>query len=228
MVDTGGAISIASRHLLSNINPSCQMVTVSGLKPPYTHQGELHFKDEVRLLIVILCYAQHGPVLGHKDFVLIANSTVVGMECDINYHAKASGSVGAFPLKRTSSEPYNYFDSIKKIQTSPKRAESQTPTSQQHTNATGESCACQPRFAPQLQEVDFLRITGRKLRKPPKGRSNPKKDRQKLKGTKFTCFMSETQLQQLLQRTSSNGENEEAMDMTVKNGVKMSMFANGL
>ncbi len=232
MVDTGGAVSIASRHLLSNIkpakkrgNPSCQMVTVNGLTPPYTHQGELHFKDEAGLPIATLCYAQHGPVLEHKNFVWISNSTVVAIECDINYHAKASDSVGAVPLKRTSSEPYHYSDSIKKIQVKPNhQAESQTPTDQQHTNATGESCTCLPRLAPQLQEVDFLRITGRKLRKPPKGRSNPKKDRQKLKGTKFTCFASEIQLQQLLQRTSSNGEDEEAMDMTVKDGVKMSKF----
>jgi hypothetical protein len=36
--------------------------------------------------------------------------------------------------------------------------------------------------------------------------------------------MSEIQLQQLLQRTSSNGDDEEAMDMTVKDGVKMSKF----
>jgi hypothetical protein len=136
MVDTGGAVSIASRHLLSNIklakkrgNPSCLMVTVNGLTLPYTHQGELHFTDEAGLPIsVILCYAQHGPVLGHKDFVLISNSTVVAMECDINYHAKASGSVGAVPLKRTSSEPYHYSDPIKKIQAKPKPAESQTPT----------------------------------------------------------------------------------------------------
>ncbi len=147
MVDTGGAVSIASRHLLSNIkpakkrgNPSCQMVTVNGLTPPYTHQGELHFTDEAGLPIVILCYAQHGPVLGHKDFVLIANSTVVAMKCDINYHAKASVSVGAVPLKRTSSEPYHYSDSIKRIQTKPKLAESQAPIDQQHTNATGECC----------------------------------------------------------------------------------------
>ena len=161
MVDTGGAVSIASRHLLSNIqpakkrgNPSCQMVTVNGLTPPYTHQGELHFTDESGLPIVILCYALHGPVLGHKDFVLIANSTVVAMECDINYHAKASGSVGAVPLKRTSSEPYHYSDSIKRVQPKRKRAEPQTAIDQQHTNAIGESCTCLPRLAPQLQEVD--------------------------------------------------------------------------
>jgi hypothetical protein len=147
--------------------------------PLHSSRGaQLHFTDEAGLPIVILGYAQHGPVLGHKDFVLIANSTVVAMECDVNYHAKASGSVGAVPLKRTSSEPYHYSDSTKKIQTNPKRAESQTPTDQQHTNATCESCnTCQPRFAPQLKEVDFLRIIGRKLRKPPEGRATQPKER---------------------------------------------------
>ncbi len=46
MVDTGGAVSIASQYLLSNIqpakergNPQCRMVTVNGLTDPYTHQG---------------------------------------------------------------------------------------------------------------------------------------------------------------------------------------------
>jgi hypothetical protein len=94
---------------------------------------------------------------------------------------------------------------------------------QQHASTVSDRCACQPRFAPKLHEVDFLRITGKRLRKPPRGRSNPKKDRQKLKATKFTCFMSESQLQQLLQRTSSNGDDEEAMDITIiMDGVKMS------
>ena len=79
---------------------------------------------------------------------------------------------------------------------------------QQHTNATGESCTCLPRLAPQLHEVGFLRITGRRLRKPTEGRRNPKKDIQKLKGTKFTCFMSEIQLQQLL-RMQHLGQNKE-------------------
>jgi hypothetical protein len=38
-------------------------------------------------------------------------------------------------------------------------------------------CACQPRLAEQLHEVDFLRITGRRMRKSRKGRNNPKKDK---------------------------------------------------
>jgi hypothetical protein len=72
------------------------------------------------------------------------------------------------------------------------------------------------RFTPSLSEVDFLRITGRRLRNPPKGRCNPKKDR--------PCLMSEIQLQQLLQRTSTSNEKEGDMDMTVKDGVRMSKF----
>ena len=154
MVDTGGAVSIASRHLLSNIeparkrgNPSCKMVTVNGLTPAYTHQGELHFVDDAGLPIVILCYAQHGPVLGHKDFVLIANSTIVAMECDINHHAKASGSIGAVPLKRTSSEPYHYADSISKDHTKPDAVQTSATTAPLHAS-TPDRCACRPRFAP--------------------------------------------------------------------------------
>jgi hypothetical protein len=68
MVDTGGAVSIASRHLLSNIkpakkrgNPSCQMVTVNGLTPPYSHQGELHFTDEAGLPILLHLYQLDPP-----------------------------------------------------------------------------------------------------------------------------------------------------------------------
>jgi hypothetical protein len=168
MVDTGGAVSIASRHLLSNIqparkrdNPSCKMMTVNGLTPAYTHQGELHFVDDAGLTIVILCYAQHGPVLGHKDFVLIANSTIVAMECDINHHAKASGSIlGAVPLNRTSSEPYHYADSISKVHTNPDTVQTPATTAPLHASTTPDRCVCLPRFAPKLHEVDFLRITG--------------------------------------------------------------------
>ncbi len=89
MTDTGGAVNIASRHLLTNILPAkkrgnthCQMVTVNGLTSPYNKQGELQFQDEAGVPVVLLCYAQIGPVLAHKDFVLICNSTIVDMECD--------------------------------------------------------------------------------------------------------------------------------------------------
>ena len=97
MIDTGGAVNIASRHLLTNIlsakkrgNPHCRLVTVNGLTSPYNEQGELHLVDEAGLPVVILCYAQTGPVLGHKDFALISMSTLVDMKCDINHHAESS------------------------------------------------------------------------------------------------------------------------------------------
>ena len=62
-------------------------------------------------------------------------------------------------------------------------------------------CACQPRLAEQLIEVDFLRITGRRMRKSRKNKNNPKKDKNRLKVSRYTCFMSEVQLQGLLDRT---------------------------
>jgi hypothetical protein len=117
---------------------------------------------------------------------------------------------GAVPLKRTSSEPYHYSYSANKIQTNPKRAEFRTPTDQQHTNATGESCTCQPRFAPQLQEIDFLRTTGKKLRSWISDRSWISAETKRNKVYLFHV------------RTSSNYEDDEAMDMTIKDGVKMS------
>ena len=62
-------------------------------------------------------------------------------------------------------------------------------------------CACQPRLAEQLHKVDFLRITGRRMRKSRINRNNPKKDKNRLKVSRYTCFMSEVQLQGLLDRT---------------------------
>jgi hypothetical protein len=201
------------------------MVTVNGLTDPYTHQGELHFSDEAGHPIVILCYAQKCPVLGHKDFVIMSNSSIVSiMRCDIQYHAESSGTIGAAPLRRLSTEPYHYTDTIDKNPKSGSAA-SKNPVTRELINATHESgCKCQPIFTPLLSDVDFLRMTGRRIRKSPKGRCNPKKDRQKLKVTRFPCLMSEIKLQQLLQRTSSSNEKEGDMDMTVKDGVRMSKF----
>jgi hypothetical protein len=49
LMDTGGSRNLASRHLLKDIrltqsygNEPIRMVTVNGLSPDYTHQGELH------------------------------------------------------------------------------------------------------------------------------------------------------------------------------------------
>ena len=189
MTDTGGAVNIASRHLLTNIlpakrrgNPHCRLVTVNGLTPPYNEQGELHLTDEAGVPVVILCYAQIGSVLGHKDFVLFCNSTIVDMECDINYHAKSSKLVGAVKLRRTTSEPYHYSDSHTKTSAVKPKAKTLASVLEQQTQpTTNEGCNCQPRLAPQLTEVEFLRITGRKLRKPLKAVSTPRRIAQELK-----------------------------------------------
>jgi hypothetical protein len=76
----------------------------------------------------------------------------------------------------------------------------------------------------QLTEVEVLRITGRRLRKPPIGRRNPKKDKQRLKMFRQVCFMSELQLQILLDRTKPIDGEDEGMDMTSVNGERISKY----
>lgn len=72
LIDTGGSKNLASRHLLTNIklaksygNEPIRMVTVSGISPDYSHQGELHTTDENGNPLVILCYVQEKPIMGH-------------------------------------------------------------------------------------------------------------------------------------------------------------------
>jgi hypothetical protein len=76
----------------------------------------------------------------------------------------------------------------------------------------------------QLTEVEVLRITGRRLRKPPIGLKNPKKDKQRLKIFRQVCFMSELQLQSLLDRTKPIDGEDEGMDMTTVNGERISKY----
>jgi hypothetical protein len=83
---------------------------------------------------------------------------------------------------------------------------------------TPDACQCA------LLEVDFLRITGRRMRKSRKNRDNPKKDKNRLKVSRYTCFMSEVQLQGLLDRTKPSQGDEEAMDMTTINGIRVSKY----
>ncbi len=113
--------------------------------------------------------------------------------------------VGIFPLKRLVSQPYHYSDKVKHVwlndsdtilhikesdqvtdkQSSPVNdgdkatlgvEETKLKTRGVETPGTCQ-CACQPRLAEQLHEVDFLRITGRRMRKSRKNRNNPKKDK---------------------------------------------------
>ncbi len=51
--------------------------------------------------------------------------------------------------------------------------ETETDTESVNTHDACQ-CACQPRLAEQLIEVDFLRITGRRMRKSRKNKNNPK------------------------------------------------------
>ena len=86
------------------------MVTVNGLSPDYSHQGELHTTDENGIPLVILCYVQEQPIMGHDTFILLSNNTIVDANVDIFYHAKTSKEMGAVPLRRLKSTPYHYMD----------------------------------------------------------------------------------------------------------------------
>jgi hypothetical protein len=68
-------------------------------------------------------------------------------------------------------------------------------------------------------------ITGRRMRKSRKNRDNPKKDKIRLKVSKHTCFMSEVQLQGLLDRTKPSKGDEEVMDMTTIDGIRVSKYS---
>jgi hypothetical protein len=86
------------------------MVTVNGLPPDYNHQGELHTTDENGVPLVILCYVQEQPIMGHDTFILLSNNTIVDCDIDINYHAKTSKEMGTAPLKRLVQAPYHQMD----------------------------------------------------------------------------------------------------------------------
>ncbi len=58
--------------------------------------------------LILLCYVQERPIPGHEHFVLIANNTLVDINADINFHARASKEIGVLPLRRTTSEAYHY------------------------------------------------------------------------------------------------------------------------
>ena len=118
LIDTGGSKNLASRHLLKDIrlaesygNEPIRMVTVNGLSPDYNHQGELHTTDENGIPLVIICYVQEQPIMGHDTFILLSNNTIVDCDIDINYHARTSKEIGTAPLKRLVQAPYHHMDS---------------------------------------------------------------------------------------------------------------------
>jgi hypothetical protein len=71
--------------------------------------------------------------------------------------------------------------------------------------------------------MGIYHLTGRRKRASRKGRTNPKKDK-KPKASLYFCYMSEIELQGLLDRTNPLGNDEEAMDMVVIDNVRISKF----
>jgi hypothetical protein len=100
LIDAGGSKNLASRHLLANIklaksygNEPIRMVTVNGISPDYSHQGELHTTNENGNPLVILCYVEEKPIMGHDIFVLLCTNTIIECDIDINYYTKTSKEV---------------------------------------------------------------------------------------------------------------------------------------
>ena len=71
-LDTGGSLNLAA----------------------YDRIGELNFKDEDSISIIILCYVQNQSIKGHDNFVLISNDTLDDIQTDIYYHSSMSRHVG--------------------------------------------------------------------------------------------------------------------------------------
>jgi hypothetical protein len=140
--------------------------------------------------------------------------TLVDMKADINHHAATTKEGNILPLKRLTSQPYHYEDDssgkdtynsnnnklLHSVATEPSYTATEiAPTEEQHNvpekneaSDNGTRTEVMTKMdTDQLTEVEVLRITGRRLRKPPIGRKNPKKDKQRLKIFRQVCFMSE-------------------------------------
>jgi hypothetical protein len=223
LIDTGGSKNLASRHLLTNIklaksygNEPIRMVTVNGISPDYSHQGELHTTDENGNPLVILCYVQEKPIIGHDTFVLLCNNTIVDCDIDINYHAKTSKEVGAVSIKRLKSAPFHYTNATS--------ATLSTNISKFHEEPDFDfsKLALSASFAARAQH---LQSTGKRVRRQSRPHpQGPMQDLPSLGSEWDPAFMSEIALQGLLDRTKADEQDDEAMDMTVINGVCMSKY----
>ena len=240
-LDSGGSQNLASKEILQNIRkaedygrtPIC-MITVSGDTPAYHNMGELHFMDERDIPIVTLCYVQEETIKGHETFALICNDTLVDIDTDLNYHARTSKNSNISPLRRLLNQPYHYQDKADETARNKDTAFHSIAIEQLRAAAAAATALTEVEDAmseamtemtvEELTEVEVLRITGRQLRKPPIGRINPKKDKQRFKIFRQVCFMSEIQLQSLLDRTEPIDGEEEGMDMTEVNGERISKY----
>ena len=166
------------------------MVTVNGLSPDYNHQGELHTTDENGTPLVILCYVQEKPIMGHDTFILLCNNTIVDCNIDMNYHARTSKEMGAVPLKRLVNAPYHYTDAV--VDNKPDE-----PPYPDFSNLAMHA-AFEARAL-------HLQRTGKRVRRSKRSRSKEpypvKAKKLPLCGEWDPAFMSEIALQGLLDRT---------------------------
>ena len=158
---------------------------------------------------------------------------MVDIAADINYHAKMSKEGEILPLKRESETAYHYSDistnknltTINLFGKEDAESDSQIPRDVlEEDNKLRESpqgCTCRLRI---LREIEYVRLKNKKPKRSRNGHDNPKKDKTRTQTKYGACFMSEIQLQNLLDRTKGSEEDEGAMDMTLIDGVRMSKF----
>jgi hypothetical protein len=160
---------------------------------------------------------------------------LVDISADINYHAKTSKEGEILPLKRENDTAYHYSD-ISTNRISPTinlfgkedtetNNETRDPLDgleeNQKSCEPSQRCTCKPRI---LSEIEYVRVKNKKPKRSHGDRDNPKKDKPRTQIKYGACFMSEIQLQNLLDRTKGSEENEGDMDMTLIDGVRMSRF----
>jgi hypothetical protein len=151
--------------------------------------------------------------MGHDTFILLCNNTIVDSNIDMNYHARTSKEVGAVPLKRLVKKPYHYTDAV--VGDKPNE-----PPDLDSSNLTIHA-AFEARAL-------HLQRTGKRVRRSKRSRSKepyPTEAKEIPQCSEWDlAFMSEIALQGLLDRTNAKEQDEEAMDMTVINGVRMSKY----
>ena len=77
------------------------MVIVNGINPAQDRMGELNFKDEDSICIIILCYVPNQSIKGHDNFVLIiSNDTSDDIRTDINYPSSMLRHAGIVLLRK--------------------------------------------------------------------------------------------------------------------------------
>ncbi len=113
------------------------------------------------------------------SFVLISNDALDDIQTDINYHSSMSRHVGVVSLsKRLSKQSYHYSDTVKRsAPKSDQLTEEQTSsivdskismlavgaTDNKASSHESSQYTCQTRIAELLTEVEFLKITGRRM-----------------------------------------------------------------